>query len=542
MGLSRVQRVIAMERKIVEAMAAGKSNNRITRELRVGKRRLRRIRAMAEVVGYLDGRVALPPFPEMLFSPESYQSLIPSSEPDTELLKQIDFIKDRLAAGWRPVSVFEELPTKVGRSSFYRFLTRHNLEGLGESARYAIPEIIHNPGEAMLVDWGKLYSAVNPETGRKQTLWAFVGVLGYSRYMMVRLMWRCDTTETLEALGAMFDEMGGVPCRVTSDNPKVFSLQACRFEPLLNPAYERFASHYDFTIECLPPRDPEKKGKVERPMPYVRRLFESFQGDRGNILEAQAFIERKVVIANERKHGTTFERPIDRFLNEELSTLKKLPLATYEREEFHEGILRKDSHIRFRGKYYSVDSEYIGKTLQIIATSKLVHIYYQGKLLDTHDRIHDRLRSKSTKPQHLAPWSKTMEEVSVYRSRAQNIGPHTDHLVTTIIAAGRGFIDFRKVWGILSLTKRFSHTQVEEACRLALECNTPCYRAVRAFAEAQTKPPCEVKNESPRPQDIRSRTNKFVRSVREYEEIIANQLSKQERRDDKCRNNSETIH
>lgn len=59
------------------------------------------------------------------------------------------------------------------------------------------------------MDWGKLCSGVNPKTGKKQTLWAFVGVLGYSRYMMVRLMWTCDSATTLAALSSMFLEMGG---------------------------------------------------------------------------------------------------------------------------------------------------------------------------------------------------------------------------------------------------------------------------------------------------------------------------------------------
>jgi len=33
--------------------------------------------------------------------------------------------------------------------------------------------------------------------------------------------------------------------------------------------------HYQVQMECLPPRDPQKKGKVERMMPYVRRLFQA---------------------------------------------------------------------------------------------------------------------------------------------------------------------------------------------------------------------------------------------------------------------------
>jgi len=37
----------------------------------------------------------------------------------------------------------------------------------------------------------------------------------------------------------MLREIGGVPARITSDNPKCFSLEASRYEPLLNPAFDR---------------------------------------------------------------------------------------------------------------------------------------------------------------------------------------------------------------------------------------------------------------------------------------------------------------
>ena len=104
---------------------------------------------------------------------------------------------------------------------------------------------------------------MDPESGKRRALWAFVGVLGFSRYMMVRLVWTNDIPTTLDAIEHMLRELGGAPHKMTSDNPKCFVVQASRFEPVLNPAFERFAQHYGVIVECLPPRDPQKKGKVE---------------------------------------------------------------------------------------------------------------------------------------------------------------------------------------------------------------------------------------------------------------------------------------
>jgi transposase len=143
----------------------------------------------------------------------------------------------------------------VTRSSFYRFLDRHNLNEKARRPRRVVPEIVHTPGEALLVDWWKVASVVDQATGQRRTVWAFVGTLGYSRYTMVRFVMSQDVPTTLAMLESMLQEIGGVPCRLTSDNPKCFALEASRYEPLINPVYGRFAGYYGTIVECLPPAD-----------------------------------------------------------------------------------------------------------------------------------------------------------------------------------------------------------------------------------------------------------------------------------------------
>lgn len=179
-----------MERKIVEQLASGKGFNAVCRDLGVGRNRAAHIKEKAREYGYLDGSTPIPPYPEALFPDPIDGRSVKTSEPDKQLQAQREWIEERLQAGWYPITIFEELPAQVGRSSFYRFLHRYNLVGLGENARRTIvEEIIHLPGEALIVDWGKLTTVMNPETGRKQILWMFLGIMGYSRYLIVRLVW-----------------------------------------------------------------------------------------------------------------------------------------------------------------------------------------------------------------------------------------------------------------------------------------------------------------------------------------------------------------
>jgi transposase len=515
-----------VDRKIVEALLGGKAVNAITRDLKVGKERVRGVRERACEAGYLDGSRPLPPFPEALFPDPVDGRTLRTSDQDKTLATHRPWIEDRLQVGWHAITIFEELPVKVSRSSFYRFLARHELHPRRHRQLAAVPEIVHKPGEALLVDWGKLYDYVDVATGARKTIWAFVGVLGYSRFMTVRLVVRCDLETTLAALEDMLREIGGVPQKLTSDNPKVFALEASRHETLVHPVYERFAAYYGTTVECLPPAAPQLKGKVERPMPYLRRLFEAYGGNLADVAAAQDYLAKKVALANERRHGTTGERPIERLIEREAAALRELPKLPWSREEYHEGKVRKDSHVRFRGKYYSVDPKLVGEEVRVIASATRVFIYHADRLVETHDRVRDAMLSKSTKPEHLAPWVRAMNDTSVYRDRARQLGPHVDIFVAKLIGSGLGVIDFRRVWGLLSLDKVHAPQAIDDACRQALEIGSQRLRTVKTFLDLAPKagsaaPAGAEWPVSPAPGGAADRVNRFVRNMQEYAAAVA---------------------
>lgn len=513
-----------MDRKIIEMLQGGSSQRAITEMLHVGDRRVRRLKLLAESHGYLgEAPKALPPYPERLFPDESGPTSTRSSEIDRALLEMREWIKERLASGWQPVTVFEEIGVPIGRSSFYRFLRRHDLYGIGEHARTGlrvVPEIVHRPGEALLLDWGKLRDVIDPETGKKRILWAFVGVLGFSRYLTVRLVWSNDIPTTMGSIESMLAELGGVPERVTSDNPKCFATEASKYEPLLNPAFERLAAHYSFRIECLPPADPEKKGKVERPMSYIRRLYQAHGDVWRGLEESQAYLDQKLVIANQRKHGTTREQPVVQFKTIEALALRPLPALGYEPETFSSGIVRRDGHVRFENKYYSLEESFTGKKVIILGGKSLISIYYEGKLIETHERLTDPNRSKSTKPEHLKPWEREMLDDSIYRRRAAAIGPDVDRFVSRVIARGHGFVDTRKIWGVLSLDKSFPKERINEACRTAVELDTLSYRIVKSLCKLTNHAESSSSPSPTAPVAPRASHHKFVRPLTVYEKQL----------------------
>jgi hypothetical protein len=292
---------------------------------------------------------------------------------------------------------------------------------------------------------------------------------------------------------------------------------------LLNPVLERWSAHYGTCLECLPPADPEKKGKVERLMPFVRRLYEAHGDSWHGIEESQNYINGKVAIANERKHGTTGLRPVDVFTNAEKEELKSLPEMTYEMEEFHEGSVRADGYVRFRNKFYSLDVSHVGGAVIVLGNKTQVSIYKNGQLLETHQRITDPHVAKSTKSHHLKPHERVMEDGAFYIKRAEKIGPFTAKAVETILECGQGFVDTRKVWGILSLDKNYAHYRIEAAAKLSLEMGDVGYRRILSLIKllpAGGEGCVSGEPDTNTNQNKKPNTHKFVRDLDEYKQLL----------------------
>ena len=518
---------ITVDRKIVEGLREGRSVTSLTKLTGKGKGYVIKTRDTALEYGYIEatsfepkifkaGARPIPPFPEALFPLHDGRS---ERAPDTDqiLNPKKEWMAERLEGGWSPQTLFEEIGLSVPRSNFYRYLHRHDL--MSKVLSRNVMELIHAPGECLQVDWGKLFDVVDELTGKKKTIWIFIGILGHSRFEMARVVERLDYSTTMELIMSMFEEMGGVPRKVTSDNPKVFVREASYFEPLINPAFERFASHYNFTVEALPPADPKKKGKVERMVPMKRRLFESYDKNKYSLESAQVHINRKLSIANERKHGTHLQKPIDVFINDEVQVLKALPILRYEIEKIIHSTVRGDGYVRFENKYYRVDKKLKKEEALMIGNSAQVFIYCRGRLLEVYERITDNFTTKACKDHYRESWEKTLTDHGHYLKRAQEIGLNVERFIAIILARGEGFVDTRVVWGLLTLNKKYQNADIDKACLSALELSQINLATVRQLLNIMSKPK-ERNKQSQMELDAQPTGGKFARPAREYRNFL----------------------
>ena len=163
---------------------------------------------------------------------------------------------------------------------------------------------------------------------------ALVVVLGYSRLLWLSFYPRQTMAVLMEALESAFEAFGGVPEELLFDQMRAVVLSDDRASGgglLLNAEFLRFATHWGFMPRSCRPYRARTKGKVERPIRYIRESFfygRSFANDDDLNAQAAGWLEGT---ANVRRHGTTGERPVDRFERDERAVLSPLANSPYRR-------------------------------------------------------------------------------------------------------------------------------------------------------------------------------------------------------------------
>jgi len=164
------------------------------------------------------------------------------------------------------------------------------------------------------------------------TRYALLVVLGYSRVLWLKFYSRQTLATVMSGLEEAFATFGGVPRELLFDQMKAVIVEDQRADGgklLENPEFLRFAQHWGFRIRACRPYRAKTKGKVERPVRYVRGNFfygREFIGDAD--LDDQR-IRWLDTVANQRLHRTTHAIPQVRFETEEVMHLQPLAERSY---------------------------------------------------------------------------------------------------------------------------------------------------------------------------------------------------------------------
>src|SRR5688572_25318523 len=143
---------------------------------------------------------------------------------------------------------------------------------------------------------------------------------------------RQDMRTLLTGLEDAFLAFGGVPQELRFDQMKAVITRDLRLQGgalVHNLEFLRFAHHWGFTPRACRPYRAQTKGKVERPVRYVRENLvygRTFLNDEDLAQQCADWLTR---VANARVHGTTHEPPHARFDRDERTHLQPLPARRY---------------------------------------------------------------------------------------------------------------------------------------------------------------------------------------------------------------------
>jgi transposase len=258
---------------------AGRSQSEIATSLGVDRKTIRKYLAPAIAAGIAPGGppVTTAEWTDLVsgwFPALADTRLRQTTWPEIE--RRRDYIAEMLKLGVTQATIHQRLRDEQGLQASVASLKRWVAANLPDEVRRDQVTVLGEeaePGAEAQIDYGHLGSWVDPRSGRKQRVWAFVMVLACSRLMFVRPVLRMDQRAWTEAHVEAFAFFDGVPARLVPDNLKTGVDKPDLYDPKINRSYAELAEHYGTLIDPARAAKPKDKPRVERPMPYVRDSF-----------------------------------------------------------------------------------------------------------------------------------------------------------------------------------------------------------------------------------------------------------------------------
>lgn len=248
------------------------------------------------------------------------------------------------------------------------------------SVRFETP-----PGKQMQIDFGQKQVSVG---GADVKVHLLAAVLSYSRRVFVRAFLAERGDDWREGIAEAFRHFGGVVQVVLGDNAKALVVDRDRETCTVrfHPAYLAFCRDWGVEPRACAPYRARTKGKVESGVKYVKRnalagrSFASF-----HMLEEH--LRSWMFEADRRVHGTTFERPIDRFERDEAAALRSLPaLPLKTRQQRITRRVANDSFVDVDTVRYSVPHRLVRAHVEVALGDTEVRIFHGVELVAVHAR------------------------------------------------------------------------------------------------------------------------------------------------------------
>lgn len=284
--------------------------------------------------------------------------------------------------------LFQELRLKGYRGSyetvkrFVQPLRRAELLAERATVRFETP-----PGQQSQIDWGTSRSRFRHEP---VVLHWFVLTLGYSRRSFFDVALNEQLPQFLDAHERAFEHFGGRTREHLYDRPRTVCSPAGDGTVIWNPTFKSFADYWGFEARLCRPYRAQTKGKVESGVKYVKHNFLAGRELIDLLDTREQLAEWNATIADLRLHGTTHERPLDRFAAEAGQLVPTVRQPSYRLETRYNRIVADDYLVSLDTNRYSVPFCLIGQTVELERRGGEVRISHDGRPVVTHAELTGR--------------------------------------------------------------------------------------------------------------------------------------------------------
>ncbi len=477
--MHRIQEVVRLHR-------LGQGQRSIAQQLRMGRDTIRTYLEKLREAGLLEGG------PDDLPDIEALKETIATEPagPSVAIASSVERWKPKISElrdrGCGPTAIHDylrlhELDYSGSLSAVKRLCCRLKSDAGPSESEVSIP-VETAPGEVAQVDFGYAGRRYDPERGVLRRCWVFVMTLGVSRDIFCELVFDQKVATWLDLHVRAFEYFGGVPQVLVPDNLKSAVIRASFHvdgDPTLNRSYRELARFYGFRIDPTPPRAPEKKGKVEASVKYVRRSFLD-TWETVDIDEDRRQLRRWVVeIAGQRTHGRTGRRPRELFEEIEAAALSTLPSTRWDPVLWKKVTVHRDCHVQVDGAFYSAPWKLVAKKLWARCTSHSVALWYGDEHLHTHGRVAHGMRQ--TVEEHLPEHRRDLRHRSrsYWLAKAEALGPEVAQLATEIFDSDDVLLQLRRVQAVIRHLETFPPERARKAAARALRYGCLSYGAIK---------------------------------------------------------------
>jgi transposase len=231
---------------------------------------------------------------------------------------------------------------------------------------------VTGPGEMAESDWSP-YTVVL-EGGGRLCVQAFSYVLRFSCRKYYGFFERCDLHALMDGHVATFARFCGAAavCKYDSQKPVVLGWEG--EQPIYNPRFLAFATHYEFRPEAARRYHPNDKPRVERGFWELERSFfcgRSFRDLADLRLQLDLWLD---TTCDQRRHDKSKRTALEVFA-EESAHLRPLPAHPYDTARVFYRVASIDGFVSFDGNRYAVPYEYVTDILPIRVTQNEIFIY-----------------------------------------------------------------------------------------------------------------------------------------------------------------------